>query len=360
MMSTTTGSRIDRVRSLLQHLDVDAVLLTSLPDIRWASGFSGSNAVLVVRPAEAVFLTDGRYATQVKEEVEGARVITGGHDLFRDAAEAAALANCGRVAFQADDLTVAALESLRSQFDSVRWVPTRELLVKEIAAKSDDEVQRIEKALRITEQVFTDLLDWIRPGMSERQIAAEIVYRHLRLGAERMSFDPIVASGPMSALPHARPTNRRITHDDVVLLDFGCFVDGYASDMTRTIALGEPRDEVREVYEIVRGAQEAAIASACAEMPSPQLDAAAREVISQAGYGEYFAHSLGHGIGTQIHEWPRISHSADYELPCRCVVTIEPGIYLPGRFGIRIEDMIQLNSAGARRLTNVSTHLICL
>jgi Xaa-Pro aminopeptidase len=255
---------------------------------------------------------------------------------------------------------VASFHSLSGRFADVEWIGVKEVLVRDIAQKSDAEVERIREAQRLTEAVFEAVLDWVRPGISEKEISAEIIYRHLQLGAQRMSFEPVVASGPNSALPHAQPTDRILRDEDVLLLDFGCFLDGYASDMTRTIALGQPSSDVREVYEVVLDAQIRALAAARSGMLAVDLDSAARAVIEEAGYGKQFSHSLGHGVGLRIHEWPRISHTAEYMLPEHCVVTIEPGVYLPGRFGIRIEDMIRLQPMGSENLTRAPKELIVI
>lgn len=333
-------------------------IITSGTDIRWACGFSGSNAVLVRGPEAHHLITDGRYRTQAAEEVRGAEVHIASGDLFAYLAEAQLLTPGTRVGFQADHLTVARADRLRALLPEVDWVPMTDVLTHEVAAKTPEEVGRIERAQAITDAVFDEMLGVIAPGMTEREVAAEVVYRHLRRGADRMSFDPIVASGPRAALPHARPTDRRLRRGEVVLLDVGCVVDGYACDMTRVVALGEPETEVRHVYEIVRAAQEAALQTARSGLTGRELDRAARAVIEEAGLGDYFTHSLGHGVGLQIHEWPRVSHASEDVLPEGCVVTIEPGVYLPGRFGIRIEDMVQLAPAGARNLTGATKTLV--
>ncbi len=353
-------SRIDRARKRLSELEADALFLTFLPDIRWVCGFTGSNGVLLIRSDDAVFLTDGRYRTQSAREVSGARVVIGGYDLPGYAAENELLAGCTSAVYQSDHLAVAALEKLRELFAGVNWKGAEGVFVKEVASKEDAEIDRIAAAQRLTAHVFDEMLDWVEEGMTERQVAAEIVYRHLRSGAERMSFDPIVASGPNSALPHALPTNRRLRTGEVVLLDFGCFLNGYASDMTRTIAIGEPGAEIRSLYDLVRMAQEQAIVAARSGIKSVDLDGVARGIIKEAGYGEFFSHSLGHGVGLQIHEWPRVSYAVDYALPSNCAVTIEPGIYLPDRFGIRIEDVVVLREGRCENLTRARKDLIVL
>ncbi len=347
-------------RKYLERLDVDAILLTSLADVRWTANFTGSNGLLFVFQDDAVLVTDGRYRTQAASEVFDAKVVIGGHDLIGHAADVDLLSSCRRVAFQSDAVTVAKYEALVERFDGIEWVDAEELLVTDVASKADEEVERMREAQRLTDTVFEAMLPAIRPGMTEIEVAAEIVYRHLKHGAERMAFEPIVASGPNSALPHAQPTARILQHGDVLLLDFGCFLDGYASDMTRTIALGEPGSEVREVYEVVLAAQRSALNAARSRIRSSDLDAAARDVIAEAGYELQFPHSLGHGVGLQVHEWPRISHTAEYLLPDGCVITIEPGIYLPDRFGVRIEDMVRLLPNECENLTNAPKELIVL
>jgi Xaa-Pro aminopeptidase len=206
--------------------------------------------------------------------------------------------------------------------------------------------------------VFDEILALLRPGVTEQEHAAEIVYRHLNYGAERMAFDPIVASGPQGAKPHARPTGRAVERGDLVVMDLGCVVDGYASDMTRTVGVGALDSKEREVCATVLKAQKAAIEAARSGMSSKALDGVAREIIEEAGLGDAFSHGLGHGLGLEVHEWPRLSYHVDDELPDRCVVTIEPGVYLGGEFGIRIEDIVVLSPDGAEVLTESRKELI--
>jgi len=345
---------------LLHAHSVDAALITFLPDIRWACGFTGSNGVLVVLPEAVHFLSDGRYTEQARQEVQGATVHTPGYALFEYMAEENLLGDARQIVYQADHVTVAQLEKWRGLLPSVQWKPGTDLLTKQVAAKSDDEVARMRQAQRVTDEVFAHMLGFIQPGMREQEVAVEIVYQHLRRGAAKMSFEPIVASGARGALPHALPTDKRLEPGELVVLDFGCFVDGYASDMTRTIALGEPGEEARKVYDIVLEAQQQAIAEARAGISTKELDAAARSVIEAAGYGEFFTHSLGHGIGLQTHEWPRVSYQVDEVLPEGTAITIEPGVYLPGQFGVRIEDIVVLRAGGCDDLTASPKELLVL
>ncbi len=345
---------------LLHAHSADAALITFLPDIRWACGFTGSNGLLVVLPEAVHFLSDGRYTEQARQQVQGATVHTPGHALFEYLAEENLLGSARQVVFQADHATVAQLEKWRGLMPSVQWLPGTDLLTQQVAAKADDEVDRIRLSQRVTDAVFAYMLGFIRPGMREHEVATEIVYQHLQRGAAKMSFEPIVASGARGALPHALPTDKRLEPGDLVVLDFGCFVDGYASDMTRTIALDEPGEEARKVYHIVLEAQKQAIAQARAGISTKELDGAARSVIEAAGYGEFFTHGLGHGIGLQTHEWPRVSYQVDEVLPAGTAITIEPGVYLPGQFGVRIEDIVVLHAGGCDDLTGSTKALLVL
>lgn len=346
------ANRISHVRGRLSDLDLDAVLLSSLPDIRWACGFTGSNGVLLIGKHRAVFVTDGRYTKQAQEEVEGAESVISENGLLSRLAELDQFEGLDRVGFQADHVTVARREQLDEHLSSISWVPETALLAELVGTKDQAEVEHIRRAQQVTESVYEHVLGFLEPGLTEREVAAEITYGHLKRGAETMAFDPIVASGPNGALPHARPTNRTLQQGDLVVLDMGCKLDGYASDMTRTVALGPPGDEVRTGYDTVLRAQEQALDAAKAGMTGSELDEVAREVIEEAGMGPYFSHGLGHGIGLQVHEWPRVSKTVDYELPAGACVTIEPGVYIPEQgYGVRIEDIVVLREEGCENLT---------
>lgn len=353
-------SHITTIREHVREHDAEAVLLTFLPDIRWACGFTGSNGLLIVRPDSVHFLSDGRYEAQSHREVGAASIHIPEGSLLDYAAEQELLGEGSTVVLQADHVTVAKGNTLDEKFPSITWKPVSELLVESVAAKDLYEVEHVRDAQTVTDDVFDHLCDFIEPGLAEREIAAEIVYQHLRRGAERMSFEPIVASGPNSSLPHARPTNRKLQRGDLVVIDMGGVVDGYASDMTRTVAIGEPGEEARAHYGAVLDAQEKAITAAQAGMTGKELDAVARESLEDVGLGEYFAHSLGHGIGLQTHEWPRLSQRVEHVLPEGATVTIEPGVYVREQHGIRIEDIITLTAEGCENLTTAPKELIVL
>ena len=340
------------------ELGVDALLLSHLPDIQWACGFSGTNGVVLVGDETAHFVTDGRYSDQARQEVEGAEVHVTTDGLLSYLESEDLLAPYDQIGVQADDVTVSRYQALRDQFPNVTWTPLTGVLTRLRASKETPEVDRIRRAQRITDAVFEEIVELLSAGVTEREVAAEVTYRHLQKGADAMAFPPIVASGPHAAQPHARPTDRALQDGDLVVLDMGCFRDGYASDMTRTVAIGEPGEEARTAFEVVRHAQTRALDTACAGITGEGLDAKARDVIEDAGLGSLFSHSLGHGIGLEVHEWPRVSHKTSEELPEGVCVTIEPGVYNPeAGYGVRIEDIVVLRSDGADNLTAASKAL---
>lgn len=354
------NDRLHALRRAAADLGADAVLLASAPHVRWAVGFTGSSSVLAVAPDAAHLVTDGRYATQAAAQVDGARVHVPGYRLFEHVAEANLLGEARTVLVQGDRLTYDEVERLRGLLPDRDIRPVAGWLDPLVAAKDEDEIARVRAAQAVTDAVFEALVPLIGPGVREQDLAAEIVYQHLRKGCERMAFEPIVASGPRSALPHAHASSRTFRPGEVILIDMGGVLDGYASDMTRVVVIGEPEPEVRTVYDTVLAAQQAALEAAAAGVTGRDLDQNARAVIEAAGYGEAFTHSLGHGIGLQTHEWPRLSHRADDVLPAGATVTVEPGIYLPERFGVRIEDLVVIREGGCENLTASPKALLVL
>jgi Xaa-Pro aminopeptidase len=352
------ANRLSLVRRRLPEYDADAILVSYLPNVRWACGFTGSNGLLLVGLDEAFFVTDGRYTEQARHEVDGAKVAIAENGLLSRLAELNAIDDRGRVVFQADHVTVARGEKLKEHLPETDWVGKTDVLTPLVAKKEDSEVDQIRESQQITEAVFDHVLSLLEPGVTEREIAAEITYQHLKRGADEMSFDPIVASGPNGARPHARPTDRTLRGGELVVLDMGGIRTGYASDMTRTVSLGPPSDAAHSAYDVVRTAQEKALDAARAGLTGKQLDAVARDTIEEAGLADFFSHGLGHGIGLEVHEWPRVSRTVDDELPVGACVTIEPGVYVPEKgFGIRIEDIVVLREDGCENLTSTPKDL---
>lgn len=359
MTADLARQRLDAIRDLAADAGADAAAITRLADVRWAVGFTGSNGLLVVTPTEAHFVTDGRYDAQTRAEVLGADVHVPGYDLWRHVAESGWVGG-SRVAFQSDHLTVSQRETLGTTFPDAEWIGVRQMLVEAVAAKTAEEVAKVRYAQEQTCAILRSVLPLLQPGVSERDIATELVARHLRAGAERMAFDPIVGSGPNGALPHARAGERRLQAGDLVVIDVGGMFDGYASDLTRTVAIGAPGDAEREAYAAVHRAKAAAIGGVRAGVTGTHLDTLARDVLRSAGLADAFSHSLGHGVGLDVHEWPRLSQAVEHTLPEGATVTIEPGVYLPGRFGIRIEDVVAVTASGAQNLTPLADDLIVL
>ncbi len=354
-----TRDRIARVQQEMQRRGLDGMLVSSLLHIRYLTGFTGTNALLFLSSTTAVLVTDSRYAQQAKEEVRNCRrIIVSRNGLYEEASRRALLDSVARVGFEAQQITYAHYRVLRTLFPGVSFASTREMVEEVMLVKDEEEIESIRRAVRISDRVFEKLLGIIRPGILELEIAAEISYLHRMMGAERDAFDPIVASGERGALPHARASQKRIRKGELVTLDFGCVVNGYNSDITRTIAVGRPARRARRMYEVVRAAQQEAIEAARGGMQARDLDAVARKRIARAGFGKLFPHSLGHGLGLHVHERPRVSRLSKERLVAGSVITIEPGIYVPEFGGVRIEDDVLLLEKGCDVLSKASKDFI--
>ncbi len=353
-------NHIQKIAEKLPEYGLDAMLITSEPGERYALGFRGEGLLLVTRE-EARYTTDGRYIEAAQRQVEGARVslATPGNGHLAQAKVFLEERGLKNVGFESGSMTVEDHRRCAEKL-SCALLPAQKLLDGLRAAKDGEEQELMRGAQRITDEAFQAILDFIRPGMTEREIAARLVYELLRRGGEKTSFDPIVAAGPNGSIPHAVPGDRTVETGMFITMDFGCVAQGYCSDMTRTVALGRPTEEMERVYETVLAAQKAGIAAARAGVPGREVDAAARQVIAQAGYGEYFTHSFGHSLGVEIHESPGASAGEERPLPAGAVISAEPGIYLPGRFGVRIEDVLILGEDGCEDITRSPKNLIVL
>ncbi len=349
-----------RLAQGLSERGVEALLVTRLPNVRYLTGFTGSNGQLVVGEAGAVFLTDGRYEEQASREVPDLE-----RAVYRDGLAAAVRDACRRLSatrlgFEAAGLTVRAHGELLAALEDVELVALGPEVERLRWVKDGEELVALGRAQELTDLAFDHLLGLLREGVTEREVALELEVVMRRAGADGTAFEPIVAFGEHAAEPHHRPTDRPLSRGDVVKLDFGAEVAGYHADMTRTVALGEPPAELREAHGLVLRAQRAAVAALAAGVPAAEVDRAARAVIADAGYGERFPHGLGHGVGLEVHEGPTLRASSEDVLPAGAVVTVEPGIYLPGLGGIRVEDMVVVEDGGGRVLGASTRELVVL
>ena len=349
----TPGERRAAVRERIGAEALEALIVLDLVDVRYLSGFTGSAGVLILLADGAdVFLTDFRYQTQVAAELDPAiDVRIESESLLKMSCELLAGLGVSRVGFEREQLTYRAWAEWSAR-EAPALVPVEEWIEELRVIKSAPEIAAIRKASGIADETFERILGEVRPGITERELAARLDLELAARGAEGPSFETIVAFGERAALPHARPGQRELRRGDVVLFDFGAVADGYVSDMTRTVAYGEPPAEMREVYALVLEAQSAAIGGIRAGMTGPDADRLARDVIEAAGHGPRFGHSLGHGIGLAVHEAPRLGKRSQDRLESGMTVTIEPGVYLEGIGGVRIEDDVLVTDAGVEVLTS--------
>jgi len=334
---------------------LDGLLVTHLPDVRYLCGFTGSNAALAMAGGRAVLFTDGRYTLQARAEALGTRVVIASKPAVAAACEWLVTAEVGRCGFDAAHTTVAALDAMRKAVPAkVRrrmFVAAESFVTRLREIKDAAEIGRIRKAALLGCTLFDGMLGYLRPGLREMEVAAELEHAARLAGAEAMSFETIVASGERSALPHGRASEAKLPKRGFVTMDFGVVLDGYMSDMTRTVHLGRALEGEREVYDAVLEAQEAAVAAVAPGVTAGDVDEAARSVLRRAGLDRFFTHSTGHGVGLEIHEGPRLAAKQAQPLKAGMVITIEPGVYMPGRFGLRIEDMVLVTAAGSEVLT---------
>lgn len=345
--------RGERLEALLGERELDRMLVTDLVNVRYLTGFTGTNGACVCGPGVRLFLTDFRYTERAEAETEGWEIVTVGGDWL--AAIAARLE--GRFGFEDDQMAVRSLAKLEEKLaDGVEAVPAGGAVEGLRRVKDSEELAAIEAASRIADEVWLWSVERGLAGRGEREVARAAEARIRELGADP-SFPAIVAAGPNGALPHAEPGEREIGRGELVVFDMGAQLDGYCSDGTRTYATGEPGEEAREVYAVVLAAQLAALEAVRAGVKGEDVDAVARRVIAEAGHGERFGHGLGHGVGLEVHEGPRLSPRADDVLAPGEVVTVEPGIYLPGKLGVRIEDFVVVEEDGYRNLSTLPKEL---
>ncbi len=357
-----------RQKKLREHLATtrfDALLISHLPNIRYLCGFTGSAGLLLVEEAESVFFTDVRYDTQAHEEVKGAKVVIARKSVLPSLGvflgERRKRARGWTIGIEAEHFTIAEkkrLTKVRPSGVTLKDAPP--LVERARMVKDDDELQRIRAAVALGAKLFERALEVLRPGVKETEVAGEMEYAARRGGAEEMSFPTIIASGARSALPHGRASGQPITAGGFVVCDFGVILSGYCSDQTRTVWVGTVPEDARQAYEAVREAQQAAINTVRPGIRVGEVDAAARKVLRKTGLGRYFTHSTGHGVGLEIHETPRVADGQREILQPGMVITIEPGGYFPGKWGVRIEDMVAVTADGCEVMTPTSKDFLAV
>src|SRR3954469_24506608 len=352
-------ARIKNLQQTLARYRLDALLVTHMPNVRYLCGFTGSSGALLVGPQGAALHTDGRYTLQAKQEVRGARVriVKGSPSI---AALAAASGHKVTIGVEADHVAISLRNLLSKAAPKSRLKPLSGLIERARMIKQPEEVQQLKAAVMLASGLFEVLLHGIKPGVAENHVAAELEYVARRSGAQGMSFETIVAAGPRSAMPHGVASGQPIPASGFVVLDYGVILAGYCSDMTRTVHVGTPGQKQRALYQAVLDAQLAAISAVHPGQEAGKVDQAARKVLKKAGFASYFTHSTGHGVGLEIHEPPRLGKDQKELLQPGMVITIEPGAYVPGLGGVRIEDMVLVTERSCQVLTPTPKELLTL
>jgi Xaa-Pro aminopeptidase len=351
------STRADQVVAAVAEQGLDALLITYLPNLRWATRFTGSNGVAVIGPEARLFFTDFRYVEQAAEQVADFERLRAGRDLLADVAARLE----GRVGFEDASMSVRSHARLRdAAADGVELVGASGIVERLREVKDEGELETMRVAASIADQVYAELAERGIDGRTEKQIAADLEVRMRELGADDRSFPAIVASGAHGALPHAVPRDRAVEGDTFMIVDMGCVVDGYCSDCTRTFATGAIDDDAQAVYDLVARAQLAGLGAVRAGADYRAVDSAARDIIDAAGHGEQFGHGLGHGVGLEVHEGPRLAQTAEGALRSGNTVTVEPGVYLPGRLGVRIEDLVAVTDSGCEIISGFTKSLVTL
>ena len=360
--SMDVAGRIPRVRDRFAGAGIEALLVTRLPNVQYLTGFTGSAATVLLTATDALLVTDGRYKDQSAEQIAAsgapARVGVGTtqnkqSEILREAA-----VGIERLGLEAHGVSWAQQRAFGDWFPDAELVPTEHLVEDFRMVKDAGEVARVQAACAIADDALAEVLPSLRDQPTERDFALRLEFAMRERGASAVSFDPIVASGPNGAKPHARPSDRTIAPNQLVVIDFGCIVEGYCSDMTRTVSVGDPGPEARHVWDTVLLAQQAGRAAVAVGVECAAVDKACRDIIDDAGWGDAFVHGTGHGVGLEIHEDPRVAASAGGTLAPGHVVTVEPGVYLPGVGGVRIEDTVVVTADGPVALTEFPKDLV--
>lgn len=348
-----------KVQEINRKLNIDAVLISNVNNLRYISGYAGDTGYLYISENRHAVITDFRYTYQAEAEAEGYEVITIGSGGYEEAiGDLIKSDNIKRLGFESEDMLFSTYESFKNALNMATLVPIKDEITRLRRIKTPKELEYIKQAESIGDKVFSEILDFIKPGMTELEVAARIEYLLKVYGAQRCSFPAIVASGINSSMPHAVPSAKKIEKGDFVTMDFGCVYEGYCSDMTRTIVIGKASDKQKEIYNIVLEAQLAALNYLKAGLKGKEVDKVARDIIYKAGYEGCFGHGLGHSVGLFIHENPRLSQAEEDIIEAGMIETVEPGIYVRGFGGVRIEDLVEVTENGIVNYTHSDKSLI--
>lgn len=352
------GKRLKNIRERMAREGYDSILITKKHNVYYLSGFTGTAGVLFITMDDAYLITDFRYIQQAKEQTLEFNVLKYEDTIWATLNNLVRQNGLNNIAFESNHVTYNQYERMKKEIAEIQLIPTQDIVEDLRIKKDEEEILTIERAARIADETFEYILDIIKPGISERDIACELEYFMKQKGAEGIAFDTIVASGIRSALPHGVADNKKIEKGDFVTLDFGCKLNRYCSDMTRTIVIGKPDEEQKKIYKTVFEAQKAAREYVKSGLTGEEVDKVARDIINLGGYEGLFGHGLGHGVGVEIHEAPRLAPGFKRKLEENMVVTIEPGIYINSLGGVRIEDLVVITEDGCRELSNSSRELI--
>ncbi|MDR2276243.1 MAG: Xaa-Pro peptidase family protein [Vagococcus sp.] len=352
-------NRVNNLREEMKSEGISSFLITSPYNLRYLTGFTGTTGLALIGLEEAFFITDFRYTEQAAKQCVGFEIVKNVGPILEVVADLVESKNIENLGFEESFVPFKQYVELEGLLE-VDLIPVSGMVEELREIKDEEEIAIVEKACEIADKAFSHILTYIKPGMTEIQVANELDFYMRSLGASSVSFETIVASGLRSAMPHGVASEKVIEQGDMITIDFGCYYNGYVSDMTRTISLGEPSDKLREIYNVVKEAQQKVLDVAKPGMTGVELDAVARDYIASKGYGEAFGHSTGHGIGLEIHEGPNVSKLAEKAFVPGNIITNEPGIYLPGIGGVRIEDDMLVTENGIKRLTHSEKELIIL
>lgn len=352
--------RVNKLRELMKKEQVDSFLITSPYNLRYLTNFTGTTGLALITLDKAFFVTDFRYTEQAAAQAQGYEIVKNSGPIFDEVAKLCEQEQLQALAFEETHVSFAEYSLLEEIIAETSLVPVSGLIEGLREVKDEEEIALIRKACEIADEGYRHVLDFIKPGMTEIEVANRLDFFMRSLGATSVSFETIVASGLRSAMPHGVASDKVIQQGELITLDFGCYYQGYVSDMTRTFAIGDPGQQLKDIYQIVLEAQLKVIEAAKPGLTGIQLDGVARDHIAAAGYGEAFGHSTGHGIGLEIHEGPNVSFRADKQFVVNNVITDEPGIYLPGIGGVRIEDDLLVTADGNEVLTHSPKELIIL